>query len=580
MLLARGPDVGDGSRDGGLLVYLLVVSHILMGLHLVHRFRGRTTVRTPYDHLTGFPDRALFQDRVEVALSHARRSGTGSAVMYLDLDRFKDVNDRLGYEVGSELLQAVAQRLRNGLRDQDTIARMGADEFAILLSDVGGPHDAVAVAEKVLPAFETSFDVGGREIVTSASLGLALYPGHGGDAATLTRHADTAMRRAKSSGRNAYQLYTVDMGSRTRLKLTLESRLRGAIEQNELEVHYQPQFDVLSGRIVGVEALARWRDPQLGFVPPRAFIPLAEESGFILPLGAWVLETACRQAQQWREDGLFTATLSVNVSAEQLARQRLDDMVAAILERTHLPGDMLELELTESVLIRDAAAARATLHSLKELGVRCAFDDFGTGFSSLNYLAQMPIDRLKIDRSFVQHVAEQPRDRALVEAIIALAQSLEVQVIAEGVETDVQARFLRQHGCSQMQGYLFGCPMPADELARRLRDQTFVERRAEFAHAAHLGPLPAPTAYAASGNGAGAVPLDLDPLGLRAWPEGTPNAAAVVELLDIVCHNRDEFLDPQLAATVLQALEGGESRLQDRHVHQRSLAFTLAAAQL
>jgi diguanylate cyclase (GGDEF)-like protein len=443
---------------------------LLVAGYLVRQVHERATAeyRAQHDALTGLPNAVVFADRVDVALTAARRNGRRAAVLFLDLDRFKSINDSLGHAVGDQLLRAVASRLQGALRDSDTVARNGGDEFTILLSSVDDEMDCARVAEKLLGVFAAPIVAGARELVTSTSIGVAMFPDDGEDVETLLKHADTVMYRAKANGRNAFQLYTSDMSARARVRLSLESNLRNAIDRQELQLHYQPKVDLTSQEVVGLEALVRWPHRELGFVGPDAFIPLAEETGLIVPLGEWVLETACRQAKEWVDIGLPAVPVAVNLSARQFADHRFEGVVERILDRTGLDPSLLELELTESVFLHDVAGASATLRRLRSLGVGCSIDDFGTGYSGLTYLATMPIDSLKIDRSFIGAIRGELDESPIVEAVIALAHSLRMTVIAEGVETDPQARFLRAHGCEQMQGYLFSPPLPAHEIEHLL----------------------------------------------------------------------------------------------------------------
>lgn len=442
----------------------------LVVLHLTRRVRDRLGAehRAQHDPLTGLPNQVLFHDRLAMALAQTRRTDRSFAVVFLDLDRFKGINDSLGHVVGDQLLQAVAKRLGQCLREQDTVARIGGDEFALLLPGMTGPAGWETVAGKILAAFAKPLAAGSRQLFVTPSLGVAVSPDDGTDVETLLKHADTAMYQAKARGGNSYQRYTADMSARAGVKLAVENSLRAAIEHEELEVHYQPKIDLVGGRIVGVEALARWRHPKLGFVSPGAFIPLAEETGLIHPLGEWVLEAACAQNRRWMDAG-FAVPVAVNLSARQFEQRQVDDLVARVLRRTGLPPDLLELEITESVFMQDVEATNASLGHLQAMGVRCSLDDFGTGFSGLHLLAEMPIDTLKIDRSFVQRIRSRHDVAPIVAAVIALAHSLGMQVVAEGVETDEQAQFLRDHGCEQMQGFLFSHPLPAADVEALLR---------------------------------------------------------------------------------------------------------------
>jgi len=447
---------------GSTALSVLVLLHLVWQLH--RRVLGEDGGR--HDALTGLPNRALFDDRLDVALAQARRSGESLAVMFLDLDRFKNVNDTLGHDAGNQLLRGAAVRLRRLLREEDTVARWGGDEFTLLLPNIASVEDAETVAAKILDSFADPFQVQGREIRSNVSVGVAVFPHDGTDRDTLLKNADTAMYRAKGQ-RGTYQLYTAAMSARTQIRVSLEAGLLRAIERDELMVHYQPQVDLIDGRLVGVEALVRWLHPELGFISPGTFVPLAEESGLIGQLGEWVLREACRQHKVWSEGGVVDGRVAVNISAHQIAEPGIVALVADVLAETGLPPSQLELELTESVFLRDLDAACANLRALRDLGVRCSIDDFGTGFSGLNYLTTLPIDKLKIDRSFVMAISGV--GSAIIDAILSLAKSLHVSVLAEGVETAQQAQFLREHGCHLMQGYMFGRPMPPDELERLVR---------------------------------------------------------------------------------------------------------------
>jgi EAL domain-containing protein (putative c-di-GMP-specific phosphodiesterase class I) len=354
------------------------------------------------------------------------------------------------------------------VREDDTVARLSGDEFAILLPEVGGPTMAGVVAEKILAAFADPFSVAKRELFMSPSIGVALFPSDGADGATLLKNADTAMYRAKERGRNNYQLYTADMNARAHERLALETSLHTAISRNELVLHYQPKVDLRTGRIVGMEALVRWVHPERGLLYPTSFIPLAEETGLIMPLGEWALETACTQTKRWHDAGHRSLTVSVNLSVRQFQHQQVEGLVARTLRTSGLDAHALELELTESLALQDADAIRATLADLRSMGVRCSIDDFGTGYSGLSYLTRLPIDRLKIDKCFVHEIARGDDDARIVAAVIALAHNLRLGVTAEGVETTEQLEFLRENGCDEMQGFLFSRPVPAEHFEQLL----------------------------------------------------------------------------------------------------------------
>jgi len=408
-----------------------------------------------HDVLTQLPNRKLFMDRLSQALNRCRRYGKLLAVMFVDLDHFKGINDTLGHTAGDELLLEMAQRLRDCVRDEDTVARLGGDEFTIILSELRYPEDAANVAEKILESVQRPMSIAGTPIEISASIGIALFPTDGHDAESLLRNADSAMYRAKEAGRNQFQLCTDDMKRRATERLSLETRLRRAVHEGQLVLHYQPQISLVTGRVIGVEALVRWDDPERGVVHPSAFIPLAEESRLILPLGEWVLRTACAQMRHWRDEQLDVPYVSVNLSARQFQQHDLVAVVRSTLEEFGLDGAALELELTETTAMQNADVTLEVLHALRELGVGIAIDDFGTGYSSLNYLKRFPITCVKIDRLFVRDIETSEGDAAIVSAVIDISRHLRLRVIAEGVESEPQAAFLRRHRCDAAQGYLF-----------------------------------------------------------------------------------------------------------------------------
>ncbi len=424
-----------------------------------------------FDPLTELPNRLLFNSRLEHALEQARRHGQRVAVLFLDLDRFKTVNDSLGHPAGDELLIAVARRIRGRLREEDTVARLGGDEFVILLERLEDAQTAAVVAQDVLKVLTAPVMLGGgHEVFIGGSIGISLYPDDADEATRLVSSADAALYQAKEQGRNTYCFYTEGLTAAANEHLALETRLRRALERGEFVLHYQPLVDTRGGQPVGVEALVRWQPPGEAQVPPVKFIPIAEETGLIVPLGEWILRTACAQARAWIDAGLPPLTMAVNLSGRQFQSEDMVALVGAVLEQTGLPARFLELELTESIVMEQAEQAIATLDALKALGVRLAIDDFGTGYSSLAYLKRFPIDKLKIDRSFVQGLADDADDREIAATIIAMARSLSLDVLAEGVESEQQLAILRQLDCDQYQGYLFAQPMPADELERLLPD--------------------------------------------------------------------------------------------------------------
>jgi diguanylate cyclase (GGDEF)-like protein/PAS domain S-box-containing protein len=436
-----------------------------------HRVEVRLSHVAQYDAITGLPNRTLFHDRLLQAIARARRRKSALALIFLDLDGFKEINDTLGHKAGDRLLRAVGARLKHSLREGDTVARLGGDEFTVILEDLHDRDEATAVAHKVLGALAKPLSLEKQEFAVTASAGLTVYPQDSRNVETLLKNADTAMYYAKDKGKNNLQSYTPQMTTLKREQVTLENQLRRALENNELFLQYQPQIDLHSGSIVGIEALARWRHPDLGVVSPGRFIPLAEKSGLIVPIGKWALATACAQGFAWQAS---TAPLriGVNVSARQF-RGDLFQTVAAVLASSKLDPQWLELELTESLLMEDPETARATLLKLKGLGVTIAIDDFGSGYSSLSYLRHFPIDRLKIDQTFIRDLTTSANDAAIARAIIALGHNMNLRVVAEGVETTEQLAFLRDNGCDVMQGYLYSEPVSADDcLALMVRQAT------------------------------------------------------------------------------------------------------------
>jgi diguanylate cyclase (GGDEF)-like protein/PAS domain S-box-containing protein len=416
-----------------------------------------------HDALTGLPNRLLFNDRLSVAVAQAHRQGYRLAIFFLDVDRFKVINDSLGHSLGDRLLQGVARRLQASVREGDTVARLGGDEFILLLPALNRTEDVAKVAEKILDSLKLPFRLEGRELYVTASMGISLYPDDGGDAETLIKNADTAMYRAKEQGRDNYQLYTPAMNATAVERLALENSLRKALARDELELVYQPLLDLGTGRVHGLEALLRWRHPERGLLLPSEFIPLAEVTGLILPIGPWVLRTACARARTWQDLGHPHLTIAVNLSARQFQQPDLVAQVKRALEETGLPPRCLDLEITETNAMQNAEATIHTLRELKTLGVRISIDDFGIGYSSLNYLKRLPIDTLKIDQSFVRDITTDPDDAAIATAVIALAHTLKLRVVAEGVETQEQLAFLAARHCDRMQGYLFSRPLQSQE---------------------------------------------------------------------------------------------------------------------
>ncbi len=424
-----------------------------------------------FDALTGLPNRTLLKDRTEQAISHAQRNGGMVGILFLDLDNFKMVNDTLGHTLGDVLLKKVADRISDCLRDGDTAARLGGDEFIVLLPDISDTQDAAKVAGKILESLMLPLDIDRHEVFVSISIGISIYPDNSKDMDGLLADADSAMYHAKKLGKNNYQFFTPEMNSSAQDYMKLEKHLRRALEQNELELYYQPQVDIETGLIIGVEALIRWFSPELGLVAPADFIPLAEETGLIVPIGDWILKTACTQARFWQQNGL-PVRVAVNLSGRQFhraqnqqqSRHPLLDAVLDALDETGLPPDLLELEITEGILMQHLDTTMEILNTLKNIGVRLSVDDFGTGYSSLSYLKRFPIDTLKIDKSFVNDISTDPSDKAIVAAITVMAQQLKLEVVAEGVETEAQLEFLRELRCHYVQGYYFSKPLPADEV--------------------------------------------------------------------------------------------------------------------
>ncbi len=459
--------------------------HALTDLRLFHvyisdvserKIAERNLVYQAYhDALTGLPNRRLFKEHVDQTLPTHDRGGMRAAILLLGLDRFKVIIDSLGHDVGDDLLRAVAGRVRRLMEECQHICnnaslyRFEADLFAIFIPGFASGQAPILMAEKILTALRNPFYVGGRELYVSCSTGISIYPLDGLDTLTLLKNADTAMNRAKQQGGNNFQCYTQDMNIRAAEWLTMENHLRHANQLDELHLYYQPQIDTRTGRVIGMEALLRWRHPDRGLIPPSDFIPLAEEAGIILPIGEWSLRAACRQNKAWMDQGLGSMTIAVNISARQFHQQDLPQLVADILAETGMPPGCLELEITESDAMQDVDHTTATLHRLREMSVKVSIDDFGTGFSSLSYLKRFPIDKLKIDQSFIRHLSSDENDTAITNAIITLGHSLKLRVIAEGVETEEQFAYLRDAGCDEVQGFLFSEALPAAEFEQYLK---------------------------------------------------------------------------------------------------------------
>jgi len=422
-----------------------------------------------YDALTGLPNRTLLQDRLSKALAGARRRKDKVALLFLDLDGFKTINDSLGHSVGDLVLQEVAERLKRFAREQDTVARVGGDEFLIVLTAVKDAADAAVAAERLMHAMTVELVIQGRSLSISCSIGIGIFPEHGTDGETLIKNADAAMYCAKESGCNSFRFFSEGMNAEAMERLTLEHGLRLALEKRELFLVYQPQMDIATGKTTGLEALLRWQHPELGLVRPDKFIRIAENSGLIIPIGEWVLRTACSQARKWQDEGLLAVPVAVNVSAVQCRQDDFCELIGRVLWETGLAPQYLEMELTESLLLSNAHVTLSVLQNLRAMGLKLAIDDFGTGYSSLSYLRQFPVSKLKIDRSFIRDVAVNPDDAAITTAIIGMAKSLNLKVIAEGVEDEAQMSFLRARQCDEIQGYYFSKPLVVEKVADKLR---------------------------------------------------------------------------------------------------------------
>lgn len=433
----------------------------------VHRLRAMDFL-AQHDALTRLPNRVLFQDRVHRAIMRARRSNGGFGVLFVNLDHFQTINDSLGYAAGDLLLAAVADRLRGSLHELDTLARLGADEFAVLVETGASGQQQASTAQALLETLAQPFAVAGQEIFVSASVGISCFPEDGDEEETLLAHADAALHRAKERGRNQYGFFSAELNTLAREALTLKSNLRQAIERREFVLYYQPRVDPRTRRLLGVEALIRWRHPVLGMVPPSKFIPLAEQTGLIETIGDWVLETACAQRAAWTAAGKPRFRVAVNLSLRQLAAGNLEARLGQLLAQHGVAPEEMELEITESVLMEDPSGAMHVLKKLRQQGIGIALDDFGTEYSSLSYLKHFPLDYMKIDQSFVRGIPADPDDIAIVRTVLALARNLKLGVIAEGVETEAQWQFLRDLECDEVQGYFVSRPLPVDELERFL----------------------------------------------------------------------------------------------------------------
>lgn len=450
----------EGSATGSVIVFRDVTAARAMAKKMTHSFE--------HDALTGLPNRLLLNDRIEQAIAMAPRHDRQVAILFLDLDGFKHINDSLGHPTGDKLLQSIAKRLVGCVRNSDTVSRQGGDEFVVLLTDAGQWEDAVIVAERILKAVAQAHPIEDHDLNVTTSIGVSVYPDDGEDAETLIRNADTAMYQAKAHGRHSYKFFKPAMNVRAVERQSIEASLREAIENDEFVLHYQPKVDLETGAITGAEALIRWTHPTRGVLSPDQFVPIAEDSGLIRQIGTWVLREACRQARSWLDQGLPPITMAVNVSASELSDETYVQRLFATLSETRMDPEFLELELTESVLMKHAHSAAIILQALRRTGIRVALDDFGTGYSSLSYLRDFPIDSVKIDRSFVNEVTSVHEDTSIVKAVISMAQSLGLRVVAEGVENLDQFQFLRAHSCDEAQGFLFSQAVPPDEFATLL----------------------------------------------------------------------------------------------------------------
>jgi diguanylate cyclase (GGDEF)-like protein/PAS domain S-box-containing protein len=458
----------DGT-PAGLIGMLVDITQHKDAQDALQRSQDRLSFLAYYDNLTSLPNRALLMERMQQAMLESRRMERLVAILFLDLDRFKFINDTLGHDIGDALLKMVAERLAAQLRPGDTVSRYGGDEFTIVLANVAHLDDVTRIAQKILERFAHPFHIGGRDLFVTSSIGITLYPHDDSNGENLLKNADAAMYHAKERGRNTFQFYTAEMNVRAARRLSIETGLRHALDRKELSLHYQPQVDLKSGNLYGMEALLRWHSPEFGLVSPVEFIPLAEDTGLIQPIGEWVLRTACAQTRAWHRAGFPDLRIAVNLSARQFQRQNLVQIIRQTLTDSGLEPQYLDLELTESMLMHDMEHTVSVLKELDALGVALSVDDFGTGYSSLSYLKRFPIDVLKIDRSFVRDITASPDDAAIVTAIIAMAHSLEIKVIAEGVETLEQQEFLKQRDCDGMQGYYFSKPLSVEDFTRLLK---------------------------------------------------------------------------------------------------------------
>lgn len=467
-------DIVNKKKDGATFTTSVTITALKNGDKKITHYMGiysdnskikkaQETIRTMayYDPLTGLPNRSLFRDRLQQSMSQMKRQGQLLAVLFLDLDRVKLINDTLGHHIGDLLLKAVAERLVYCLREGDTVARLGGDEFMLLLPGIDHVNDVIKLTEKILEELKPSFRINGHDLYITASIGISIFPYDGTDVETLSKNADTAMYRAKRHGRNNYQIFVPSMNEEAFEQLKLDNSLRRALERGEFLLHYQPQVSLATGEITGMEALVRWNHPEFGLIPPKKFIQWAEDTGLINPLGEWVLREACTQNRTWQTNGLPRLRVAVNLSANQFKDQDFVHHVEKALEESNLAPDCLDLELTESVIMENVGHSLRAPHDLRAMGVRFSIDDFGTGYSSLSYLKHFPVNTLKLDQSFVRDLSTDPNDAAIATAVIALGHSLNLTVLAEGVETDQQLEILKDLKCDKIQGFLFSQPLEA-----------------------------------------------------------------------------------------------------------------------
>ena len=450
----------DGQLTGVVIVFHDVSAAKAMAKKMAHLAQ--------HDFLTNLPNRMLLNDRIAQAITLANRHQTQLAVLYLDLDNFKNINDSLGHLTGDKLLQSVTKRLKECVRDSDTVSRQGGDEFVILLAEIKNSRDAALSAQKILDHLQPLHKIGKSQLHVTTSIGISVYPTDATDAETLLKSADTAMYFAKDKGRNNYQFFIADMNTREVERLIIESNLKNALDKQQLFLHYQPKVNLITGQITGAEALLRWKHDEWGEVAPDIFVNVAESCGLIVPIGRWVLRQACKQAKTWQDAGLPPITMAINISAQEFLQKDFVEGVRAVLLETRLAAHSLELEITESVLMRDAECSTSILQQLKKMGVKLSVDDFGTGYSSLSYLQRFPIDILKIDQSFVQNIESAKDDGIIVSAIISMGNSLKLKVVAEGVETPSQLAFLKARHCEEGQGYFISHPLTAEKFAALL----------------------------------------------------------------------------------------------------------------